>query len=204
MFCFLHQFILFRPLFWLVNLKSFWYFSVSVYDDKASSCVFVFSVLVNIDNICHWCRKVSQEKQESRRKHLLLKARNTINFFFLPFSQQETWAKYCFRLHNLPFQITRIIWRFHQRHLWGRDLTRKVMFFLFYKTVHIKPVTHFALNGRLFVCTQDTQKEHHLVWNTCYMWKQNTQGTLKTKLHKTGNSSIKRTKTAWMSKKTVT
>ena len=119
----------------------------------------MFSVLVNIDNICHWCRKVSQEKQESRRKHLLLKARNTINFFFLPFSQQETWAKYCFRLHNLPFQITRIIWRFHHRHLWGRDLTRKVMFFLFYKTVHIKPVTHFALNGRLFVCTQDTQKE---------------------------------------------
>ena len=132
-FAFCTNFILFRPLFWLVNLKSFWYFSVSVYDDKASSCVFVFSVLVNIDNICHWCRKVSQEKQESRRKHLLLKARNTINFFFLPFSQQETWAKYCFRLHNLPFQITRIIWRFHQRHLWGRDLTRKVMFFLFYK-----------------------------------------------------------------------
>ena len=109
------NFILFRLLFWLANLKSFWYFSVSVYDDKASSCVFVFSVLVNIDNICHWCRKVSQEKQESRRKHLLLKARNTINFFFLPFSQQETWAKYCYRLHNLPFQTTRIILRFHQR-----------------------------------------------------------------------------------------
>ena len=144
----------------------------------------MFSVLVNIDNICHWCRKVSQEKQESRRKHLLLKARNTINFFFLPFSQQETWAKYCFRLHNLPFQTTKnnlkvpsetsLIWR-----------ESDVLSLLQKRCTPSR--SHALRNGQLFVCSQDTHlRSHLLVGNTCYMWKQNTitQGTLKTQLRR--------------------
>ena len=79
-------------------------------------CVFLFSELVNIDNIWQWCRKVSQEKQESRRKHLFVKARNMVNSFLSKVFSIETlfyensFLSKLFSFENIFFQKSFLFW----------------------------------------------------------------------------------------------